>query len=75
MPDKAPATATAALTTLSHDTLAPDLVALVLGTTPHPDIVIPEPAVTIAGLAAAARAEGMATAGLRWDAANQRFAS
>ena len=76
MPDKAPSTATAAaLKTLPRDTLAPDLVALVLGATPHPDIAIPEPAVTIAGLAAAARAEGMAIAGLRWDAANQRFAS
>jgi hypothetical protein len=65
----------AATLTLPHDALAPDLVALFLGATPHPDIVIPEPAVTIAGLAAAARAEGQAAAGLRWDAARQRFAS
>jgi hypothetical protein len=72
--DMAPSTAPAALT-LTHDALAPDLVALFLGATPHPDIVIPEPAVTIAGLAAAARAEGLASAGLRWDAARQRFAS
>jgi hypothetical protein len=70
MPNPAPPTAAAAL-----DALAPDLVALFLGATPHPDIVIPEPAVTIADLAAAARAEGLATTGLRWDAARQRFAS
>jgi hypothetical protein len=61
--------------TPAHDSLAPDLVALFLGATPHPDIVIPEPKVTIAELAAAARAEGLASAGLKWDAARQRFAS
>jgi len=62
--------------TLSPDALAPDLVALFLGAAPHPDIVIPEPLVTIADLAAAARAEGGAGATvLRWDAAGQRFAS
>lgn len=76
MPDKASSTAPAAALTLPHDALAPDLVALLLGATPHPDIVIPEPAVTIADLAAAARAGGgPAGAGLRWDAARQRFAS
>ena len=75
MPDKASSTAPAAALTLPHDALAPDLVALLLGATPHPDIVIPEPAVTIADLAAAARAQGRATTGLRWDAARQRFAS
>jgi hypothetical protein len=74
MPDKASSTAPAALT-LPQDALAPDLVALFLGATPHPDIAIPEPAVTVAGLAAAARAGGLAGAGLRWDAARQRFAS
>ena len=74
MPDMAPSTAPAAQT-LPHDALAPDLLALFLGATPHPDIAIPEPAVTIAGLAAAARAAGPASAGLRWDAAGQRFAS
>ncbi|ACU76434.1 hypothetical protein Caci_7610 [Catenulispora acidiphila DSM 44928] len=73
MPDQASPTAPAALT-LPHDALAPDLVALFLGATPHPDIVIPEPTVTIADLAAAARAGGPAPAGLRWDAARQRFA-
>ncbi|GAA2055867.1 hypothetical protein GCM10009839_75970 [Catenulispora yoronensis] len=61
------------------DTLAPDLVALFLGATPHPDIVIPEPRVTLADLAAAARARsteaGAGAAVLRWDAAGQRFAS
>ena len=67
MPDQAPSAATAAL--------APDLIALFLGATPHPDIVIPEPTVTVAGLAAAARAEGLAATGLRWDASRQRFAS
>ena len=67
MPNQAPATTTG--------TLTPDLLALVLGATPHPDIVIPEPAVTIAGLAAAARAAGQAGTRLRWDAARQRFAS
>jgi len=56
-------------------TLAPDLVALFVGATPHPDIVIPEPRLTVADLAAAARAEGLAATGLRWDAARQRFAS
>lgn len=72
MPDQASPTAPAALT-LPHDALAPDLVALLLGATPHPDIVIPEPMVTVADLAAAARAGGLAGAGLRWDAARQRF--
>ncbi|NUR27757.1 MAG: hypothetical protein HOV83_18260 [Catenulispora sp.] len=72
--------APAATMTLPHDALAPDLapdlVALFLGATPHPDIVIPEPLVTIADLAAAARAAGGAGATvLRWDAAGQRFAS
>jgi hypothetical protein len=67
MPNHASSTATAAL--------APDLIALFLGATPHPDIVIPEPTVTVAGLAAAARAEGAVVTGLRWDAAKQRFAS
>jgi hypothetical protein len=62
--------------TLPHGALAPDLVALFLGATPHPDIEIPEPQVTIADLAAAARAEGGAAATvLRWDASGQRFAS
>jgi len=77
MQNQASPTATAALAPdlLAPDLLAPDLLALFLGATPHPDIVIPEPAVTIAGLAAAARAEGMAGARLRWDAARQRFAS
>ena len=84
MPNQAPvpAAATAATTTatlaqkpLPHEALAPDLVALFLGATPHPDIAIPEPAVTVAGLAAAARAEGHEVTGLRWDAARQRFAS
>ncbi|MEY9925391.1 hypothetical protein ABH926_000011 [Catenulispora sp. GP43] len=74
MPDQASPAATAGLT-FSHDALAPDLLALFLGATPHPDIVIPEPTVTIADLAAAARADGLAAAGLRWDAARQRFAS
>ncbi|MEY9895501.1 hypothetical protein ABIA35_009534 [Catenulispora sp. MAP12-49] len=75
MPDQASPTATTAGLTFSHDALAPDLVALFLGATPHPDIVVPEPTVTIADLAAAARADGLAAAGLRWDAARQRFAS
>ena len=62
--------------TPAPDALAPDLVALFLGATPHPDIVIPERQVTIADLAAAARAEGGTEAAvLRWDAAGQRFAS
>jgi hypothetical protein len=74
MPNQA-SPAPAAAVTLPRDALAPDLVALFLGATPHPDIVIPEPTVTIADLAAAARAEGLAAAGLRWDAARQRFAS
>ena len=74
MSDQASPTAPAALT-LPHDALAPDLVALLLGATPHPDIVIPEPTVTVADLAAAARAEGVAAGRLRWDAARQRFAS
>ena len=78
MPNQASSAPTAALT-LPHDALAPDLVALFLGARPHPDIVIPEPVVTIAELAAAARAAGAAagaaSAGLRWDAARQRFAS
>ncbi|NUP48473.1 MAG: hypothetical protein HOW97_14365 [Catenulispora sp.] len=73
----------AALAALPPDALAPDLVALFLGATPHPDIVIPEPRVTIAELAAIARARGggsgaeggSGTAVLRWDAAGQRFAS
>ena len=76
MPRQASPAPAAATMTLPHDTLAPDLVALFLGATPHPDIAIPEPQVTIADLAAAARAEGAAAAGvLRWDAAGQRFAS
>ncbi|GAA1971051.1 hypothetical protein [Catenulispora subtropica] len=71
-----PRPAHGAVSALPHDALAPDLVAMFLGATPHPDIVIPEPRVTIADLAAAARAEGGAPAGvLRWDAAGQRFAS
>ena len=74
MPNQA-SPAPAAAMTLPHDALAPDLVALFLGATPHPDIVIPEPTVTIADLAAAARAGGGAGTGLRWDAARQRFAS
>ncbi|MFL6111182.1 MAG: hypothetical protein ACJ786_07510 [Catenulispora sp.] len=64
----------AAATPSTHHALAPDLVALFLGATPHPDIVIPEPRVTIAELAAAARASGRPADGLRWDAAAQRFA-
>ncbi|MEZ0115885.1 hypothetical protein ABH920_009927 [Catenulispora sp. EB89] len=83
MPNQASSTATAALAlspalnTALNPTpaLAPDLVALFLGATPHPDIVIPEPTVTVADLAAAARAEGVAAGRLRWDAARQRFAS
>ncbi|NUR62036.1 MAG: hypothetical protein HOV87_25745 [Catenulispora sp.] len=86
MPDQASSTfshlsAISARSTLASplDALAPDLVALVLGATPHPDIVIPEPQVTIADLAALARAQGhgagAAEAVLRWDAAGQRFAS
>ncbi|MEY9863291.1 hypothetical protein ABH935_008940 [Catenulispora sp. GAS73] len=84
MPNQAPFTATTATTAtmaatattaLTPDLLAPDLVALFLGATPHPDIVIPEPTVTVADLAAAARAEGVAAARLRWDAAKQRFSS
>jgi hypothetical protein len=74
MPNQAPSAATAA-PDLLQEALAPDLAALFLGATPHPDIVIPEPRVTVAGLAAAARAAGRATTGLRWDAARQRFAS
>ena len=72
MPNQASSTATAAL---APDLVAPDLIALFLGATPHPDIVIPEPTVTVADLAAAARAEGVAATRLRWDAAKQRFAS
>ena len=79
MPNQASPAAAAAsasdLVALASDLVAPDLLALVLGATPHPDVVIPEPAVTVAGLAAVARAEGLAAAGLRWDAARQRFAS
>jgi hypothetical protein len=84
MPDQASSTSSTLAGPL--DALAPDLVALVLGATPHPDIVIPEPRVTIADLAAIARAQsaGAGAAGdtaggagpvLRWDAAGQRFAS
>jgi hypothetical protein len=65
----------AALAPTLAPALAPDLLALFAGAAPHPDIVIPEPAVTIAGLAAAARAAGRAGTHLRWDAARQRFAS
>ena len=72
-PNTAPALSRDALPG-AHDRLAPDLVALFLGATPHPDIVIPEPRVTIAALAAAARASGQSADGLRWDAAGQRFA-
>ncbi|WP_194915648.1 hypothetical protein [Catenulispora rubra] len=79
MPNQASSTATAALApALAPDLaldLAPDLIALFLGAIPHPDIVIPEPTVTVADLAAAARAEGVAAGRLRWDAAKQRFAS
>ena len=78
MPNQASSTATAAFALSpapAPDLLAPDLVALFLGATPHPDIVIPEPTVTVADLAAAARAEGVAAGRLRWDAAKQRFAS
>jgi hypothetical protein len=72
MPNEASSTPAATLTP-PHDALAPDLMALFLGATPHPDIAIPETTVTIADLAAVARAEGLATAGLRWDGAKQRF--
>ena len=75
MPNQASSTATAAPAPDLAPALAPDLVALFLGATPHPDIVIPEPTVTVADLAAAARAEGVAAGLLRWDAAEQRFAS
>ena len=72
MPNEASPTPAVTLT-LPYDALAPDLIALFLGATPHPDIVIPETTVTIADLAAAARAEGLAAAGLRWDGARQQF--
>lgn len=76
MPNQAPSAPPAAPAAPAALTaLAPDLLALLLGATPHPDVAIPEPTVTIADLAAAARAEGLAGTGLRWDAARQRFAS
>ena len=82
MPDQASSSSSSTLAS-PLDALAPDLVALFLGATPHPDIVIPEPRVTIADLVAIARAQSAGTpeaaagAGpvLRWDAAGQRFAS
>jgi hypothetical protein len=40
---------------LSAADLAPDLLALVTGAKPHPDMAAFEPVVTVAGLAAAAR--------------------
>ena len=58
------------------DALAPDLLALFLGAQPHPDVVIPRPLVTVAGLAAAARAAAPdpgAPVALRWDGPGQRL--
>ena len=54
------------------DNLAPDLVALFLGAQPHPDIVIPQPTVTVADLFAAAR-EGGTQVSLKWDGPRQRL--
>ena len=71
----APAPASDAGKSLSLEALAPDLVALFLGARPHPDIVIPQPQVTVAGLAAAARAASAdpASATVRWDGPGQRL--
>jgi hypothetical protein len=58
------------------DVLAPDLLALFFGARPHPDVVIPQPLVTVAGLAAAARAAipgADAQVALRWDGPGQRL--
>jgi hypothetical protein len=57
-------------------TLAPDLLALFVGAQPHPDVVIPQPLVTVAGLAAAARAASPdpgTPVSMRWDGPGQRL--
>jgi hypothetical protein len=55
------------------NTLAPDLVAVFFGAQPHPDIVIPRPQVTVADLAAAARAAAPDSVTFEWDGPGQRL--
>ena len=43
------------VTANSASDLAPDLLALLVGAKPHPDLAVTEPPVTVAGLVAAAR--------------------
>ena len=75
MPNQASLTASR-----TADAIAPDLLALFDGARPHPDIAVPERFVTVAELAAAARAARTADGDrgtpvvLRWDGPRQRFA-